>query len=76
LNNVWSGLLASIGVEPGSKQDVVLQDKYVRGLQSKSKLDQWQEQAINIVNSEAGRELGTALASKLVELGMKAVFPS
>jgi DNA-binding response OmpR family regulator len=71
LPNVWSSLLTVCDINPGSKEDLELQDLFVRGLNSQSKMQRLKAQVINTLSSDEGQKIGLTLLAKAIELGVK-----
>ena len=71
LLNVWSGLLAVCDIKPGAKEDLEMQDLFVRGLNKQSKIRQLRGQIVSMLSSEEAQKIGLLLLTKAVELGIK-----
>ena len=74
--NIWSGLLDELGVVAGSPEDFKLQDKYVRGLKTRAKIDKWEQEVVDLASSEQGKVVCKRLAAKLIELGVNWMLPA
>lgn len=72
IENVWRGLLAISGIEPGSKEDVAWQDLLVRGLTKPKKIRDLKTRVMTVLGNDAAQKIGLALLSKVFELAIKA----
>jgi len=74
VQNLWSGLLHVAGITPGSEEDLVWQDLYVRGLSSPRKNQKLRDRVINTVSGDDGKRLAISILEKLLEIGVRAVI--
>ncbi len=71
ISNIWSGLLAVCGVQPGSKEDKEWQDLLVRGLNKQSKMEALKAGVMKMLTSEEMQKTGAILLTKAIELAVK-----
>lgn len=72
VQNIWSGLLNSVNVVPGSAKDLEWQNLYVRGLSKPGKLRELQTRIVGTAQSEGAKKIALAVLGKLAEAGVKA----
>jgi len=74
IENVWRGLLALGGVQPGTSQDAEWQDMAVRAIEKPKKLSGFKQRVLENLKEESAKRVATVLIEKLVELGVKAAM--
>ncbi len=74
IENLWEGLLNVAGIEPGSEEDLDLQNKYVKALKNTNKTSNLRSKAAEFFGSEGAQKIGSKLIDKLLELGFKAII--
>jgi hypothetical protein len=70
VDNVWNGLLKVADIRPGSKEDLDLQDLYVRSLDDRDRQNELKTRFGEFL-TDITRTVGTALLHKAIELGIK-----
>ncbi|MEW5797607.1 MAG: hypothetical protein AB1728_01250 [Bacteroidota bacterium] len=71
LPNIWKALMQVADIKINSEEDKDLQDLYVRGLNSKKKLQRLKSRLSHVLNSDVTQKIGFALLEKAIELGIK-----
>ena len=74
IKHLWKGLLHAAGVLPNSKQDLVWQDLYVRGLRKPKQMPNLASRLNRDLGSELAKKVSTIILEKLVEAGAKWVI--
>ncbi len=68
VENLWRGMLASAGIEPGSKQDNDWQDLFVRGLSSNRKMAKFKGFFESDIGKDISKQAALAIIGKLITL--------
>jgi DNA-binding response OmpR family regulator len=74
IENLWTGMLNIANIKPGSKEDLELQDLYVRALNKQTKIPALRGKVTSFFSNEEARKIGTTVLTKLLELGIKSVI--
>lgn len=74
IENLWSGMLHIANIEPGSKDDLELQNSYVRAINKQSKIPALKMQIATLISNEDARKIGNNVLEKLLELGIKSLI--
>lgn len=69
VQNLWKGILSVANVQPGSSEDLALQDLYVRGLTNKGKRDSLTSKVMKVVAGENGQRIAQFIIDRLIEAG-------
>lgn len=72
VQNLWGSLLTLTGIAPGSKEDIDLQDLYVRGLTKETKLKELKRRILTSVGGDDGQAMALFVVERLIELGIRA----
>ncbi len=72
LPNLWSGMLHVAGIAPGSEEDFIAQDLYVRGLSTPNKMKTLKDRVISRIGGEESKALAVSAVEKLLEIGARA----
>lgn len=72
--NLWAGMLHAAGIRPGSKEDLDLQDLYVKSLTKPNKRKLLTEKVTAAAGAEGTQTVGKVIAETLIEVGVKAVI--
>jgi DNA-binding NarL/FixJ family response regulator len=71
VQNLWGSVLHLAGIKIGSKEDLELQDLYVRGLKNPSKLQTLKERVIKTISGDEGQGIALSVVEKLIEIGIR-----
>jgi DNA-binding response OmpR family regulator len=74
--NLWSGMLKSMHIAPGSEKDQEWQNLYMRGLTKPSKLKELRQKIASVAGSEGAQKIATTILEKLIEVGIGAAVGS
>jgi len=72
--NMWSGMLHSMHVAPGSEKDMEWQHLYVRAMTKPSKLKELRQKIASAAGSEGPQKVGLTILEKLIEVGIGAAL--
>jgi hypothetical protein len=71
VENLWLGVLALSGVQPGSETDREWQNLLVRGIKNQKRLPAFRERLEQKVGPDAGRRIALGLVEKIAEIGLR-----
>lgn len=73
VDNLWLGVLAISGVDPGSVSDKEWQDLLVRGIRDNRQLPKFKAELASKLGPEVAEKVFVGLAAKLIEIGVRAL---
>lgn len=76
IENLWSGMLNLAQIDAGSKEDLELQNSYVKALKKQNKIPALRAKIVTLLSSEGAKKIGMMVFEKLLEIGVKTVIGS